>query len=219
MEAYEQAAALGVDYVELDVRGTADGELVVHHDARAGQVEVADLGYEDLCAAAGYRVPKVGAVMELIAGRAMGHLDLKVAGGEREVVKLALDLLGEGGFVVTTLEDGSVAGIKREFPDVTVALSLGRDRAEFRWSSYVSIRVNELRPLRRARACGADWVAVHQRLAELNVLGVCARSGIPAMVWTVNDDIAMTRLLADERVSVLVTDRPRRALALRSSTL
>jgi glycerophosphoryl diester phosphodiesterase len=36
------------------------------------------------------------------------------------------------------------------------------------------------------------------------------------MVWTVNDDALIGRLLADPRVDVLVTDRPRHALALRS---
>ena len=45
--------------------------------------------------------------MALIAGKATGHLDLKDAGGEERVVELALDILGPGRFVVTTLEDKS----------------------------------------------------------------------------------------------------------------
>lgn len=36
IEAFRVAAALGSDAVELDVRRTADGILVVHHDARLG---------------------------------------------------------------------------------------------------------------------------------------------------------------------------------------
>jgi glycerophosphoryl diester phosphodiesterase len=35
------------------------------------------------------------------------------------------------------------------------------------------------------------------------------------MIWTVNDDSLMRRFLADPRVSVLITDRPRQALRLR----
>src|SRR3954453_22244315 len=36
VEAFEGASRLGADWVELDVRRTADGLLAVHHDARLG---------------------------------------------------------------------------------------------------------------------------------------------------------------------------------------
>src|SRR5262245_26247516 len=36
VEAFEAAGRLGADWVELDVRRTADGLLAVHHDARLG---------------------------------------------------------------------------------------------------------------------------------------------------------------------------------------
>jgi len=35
------------------------------------------------------------------------------------------------------------------------------------------------------------------------------------MIWTANSDRAITHWLADPRVDVVVTDRPRRAMALR----
>jgi glycerophosphoryl diester phosphodiesterase len=35
------------------------------------------------------------------------------------------------------------------------------------------------------------------------------------MVWTVNEDAALRAFLADPRVDVLITDRPRRAVELR----
>jgi glycerophosphoryl diester phosphodiesterase len=49
------------------------------------------------------------------------------------------------------------------------------------------------------------------------VLRQCHRHGIKTMVWTVNSDSMITRLLADRRVDVVVTDRPKRALELRGS--
>src|SRR3954454_10174241 len=36
VEAFEAAGRLGADWVELDVRRTADGLLAIHHDARLG---------------------------------------------------------------------------------------------------------------------------------------------------------------------------------------
>lgn len=214
-KAYETALTTGAEYVEFDIRRTRDGDLVVFHDPQIAGRSIAGLTYEELCAATGQRVPLVREVMKLIAGRATGHLDLKETGYEHEVVRLALDLLGPGNFVATTLEDSSIARIKKSFPEVTTALSLGRDLREVTRVLRLPTRARELYPLGRMRACGADWLAVHRRLARANVLRLCGRFGIPAMVWTVNGEPQMRRFLEDSRVAVLITDRPRHALSLR----
>jgi glycerophosphoryl diester phosphodiesterase len=214
-KAYETALTTGAEYVEFDIRRTRDGDLVVFHDPQIAGRSIAGLTYEELCAATGQRVPLVREVMKLIAGRATGHLDLKETGYEHEVVTLALELLGPGNFVATTLEDSSIARIKKSFPEVTTALSLGRDLREVTRMLRLPTRARELYPLGRMRACGADWLAVHRRLARANVLRLCGRFGIPAMVWTVNGEPQMRRFLEDSRVAVLITDRPRQALSLR----
>jgi glycerophosphoryl diester phosphodiesterase len=215
LEAYETAPATGAEYVEFDIRRTRDGHLVVFHDPQMADRPVSELTYDELCTAAGRRVPQVREVMELIAGKAMGHLDLKETGDEDEVIKLALDLLGPGNFVATTLVDASIHRIKKSFPEVTAALSIGRDLREVARMMRLPARARELYPIGRMHACGADWLAVHRRLARANVLRLCGRLGVPAMVWTVNGDPQMRRFLADSRVTVLITDRPRHALRLR----
>jgi glycerophosphoryl diester phosphodiesterase len=215
-EAYETALITGAEYVEFDIRRTRDGDLVVFHDAQVAGRPVAGLTYEELCTATGHRVPLVREVMTLIAGKAVGHLDFKEAGYEHEVVRMALDLLGPGNFVATTLVDSSIHTIKKSHPDVTTALSLGRDLREVTRLLRLPVRARELYPLGRMRACGADWLAVHRKLAKANVLRLCGRFGIPAMVWTVNGEPQMRSFLADPRVTVLITDRPRHALSLRA---
>ena len=127
-ESYTAALASGAEYAEFDIRKTADNVLVVYHDARAGRGGplVRQLGHPELCDRLGYQVPRVDEVMGLIAGRLLGHLDLKETGYEAEVVGLAGSILGPANFVATTLEDASVAAIKRAYPEVRTALSLGR---------------------------------------------------------------------------------------------
>jgi glycerophosphoryl diester phosphodiesterase len=218
LQAYEDALASGAEYAEFDIRRTADGVLVVHHDARAGGRTGPPLNritYADLCRRAGYPVPVVEDVMTLVAGKLAGHLDLKETGYEHEVIDRAVTLLGRDGFVATSLEDRSVAAITRAFPGVRTALSLGRDRQEVGAARPAATRAGELFPLRRLRACGAHGVAVHHRLARATVLRRAARHGLFTMVWTVNDDARLRRFLADARVDVLITDRPRRAVELR----
>src|ERR1700733_11373127 len=46
LEAFEAAIALGADMIELDVRQTLDGHLIVYHDARVKAVPTSSLPYE-----------------------------------------------------------------------------------------------------------------------------------------------------------------------------
>ncbi|MFF7853118.1 glycerophosphodiester phosphodiesterase family protein [Streptomyces sp. NPDC007904] len=216
-EAYEDALASGAEYVEFDVRRTADGVFVVHHDARVGGTGPAlrTLTHAELNERAGYPVPVVDDVMELVAGRLVGHFDLKEPGHERELLDRATALLGADGCVATTLEDRSAAAVTAAFPRVRTLLSLGRDGRDIGRGRLVATRLSELLPMRRVRACGAHGVAVHHRLARATVLREAARNGLFTMVWTVNDDAALRGFLTDPRVDVVITDRPRRAVELR----
>jgi glycerophosphoryl diester phosphodiesterase len=209
-ETYTNTLASGAEYAEFDIRKTADNILVVYHDARAGRAGplVAELEYRELCDRLGYIVPRADEVMGLLAGHLIGHLDLKEIGYEEEVVGLASSILGPGNFVLTTLEDVSVAAIKRAFPRVRTALSLGRSLKGVPRRRWAAVRHSELFPLGRIRACGADWVAVNYRLARLGVARTCHRQGIGIMVWTVDSDLLIDQFLTDERVDVLITNRP-----------
>lgn len=217
-EAYEDAVGTGAEYAEFDIRKTRDGVLVVYHDRHAGESGplVNEVPYQQLCDILGYAVPRADDVMQLLAGKVMGHLDLKEIGYEPEVINLALDIFGPGNFVATSLEDVSIASIKERFPGVTAALSLGRDLAGVPRARWASVRYGERFPLARIRACRADWVAVNHRLARLGVLKSCSRNGIGAMVWTVDADDLIDHFLADRRVDVLITNRPHHAVCRRA---
>jgi glycerophosphoryl diester phosphodiesterase len=217
-DAYRHALTTGAEYAEFDIRRTADGVLVVYHDAGVGRAgpPVASLGYADLCDQLGYPVPKAGELMELLAGRLHGQLDLKETGYEQEVVSLALATVGAGNFVVTSLEDSSLLAIKRSFPSVRTALSLGRDLKQVPRHRWPAVRRSELLPLTRLRRCGADWVCVHHRLARLGVIRQCQRNGFGVMVWTVDSDRLIDRFIQDHRIAILITNRPRHAVQRRA---
>lgn len=215
---YRHALETGADYIEFDVRRTADGELVAFHDGHTSQGDLlATISYRRLCDLVGYEVPKVAEVMTLIKGRAKGHLDLKDMGGEDEIVQLALEILGPGEFIVTTLEDASVRAIRSQprFADIPVALSLGRDMKGSSRLAWLRTRISELLPLRRLQACGANWVAAEHRLALAGVRRQCRRHHLGIMVWTVNNEREMRYWLTGHRADVLITDRPALAVALR----
>lgn len=202
------AVESGAEYVEIDIRRTGDGRLVVHHDADLAGLPLNRLTYDRVQELAPRPVPLVSEAMKIIGGRAQGHLDLKERGTEHETVEMAIDAFGPDRFVVTTREVLSLVQIKRAFPDVRTALSVGRNL----WERGVA---HDFAPLRLIRKAGADMVAVNHRLARVGVLRQCGRAGIPAMVWTVNAEPVMRRFLGDPRVAVLVTDHPDVALQVR----
>ncbi|WP_034263301.1 glycerophosphodiester phosphodiesterase [Actinospica robiniae] len=216
-ESYRAAAESGADYVEIDIRQTRDGVLVDYHDELCGPDgrAVADLGYGRMCELLGYAVPLAAEAMGVLAGKAACHLDLKGAGYEAPAVKLALDAFGPDAFVVTTLEDASIARIRREFPEVRTALALGGDLQGLRPDRRVAARLGDVFPIRRLRACGAHWAALNYRLVHAGVLRRCAAHGIGTMLWTVDRDELIAKFLSDPRVEVVITNCPARARALR----
>lgn len=221
IETYRRAAATNADYVELDIRRTADAELVAFHDQRTSQGHLlSTVEYARLRDLAGYEVPKVADVLSAIRGHAKGHLDLKETGDEHHLVRLALEILGPGEFIITSLEDASVAAIRSRFRDVEevpVALSLGRGMNGAPRGAWLRTRASELRPLQRVRACGADWVAVNHRLALAGVARQCRRHHVKVMVWTVNNEREIQYWLRRRRADVLITDRPALAVAIRDA--
>jgi glycerophosphoryl diester phosphodiesterase len=196
-DSYDRAARLGADYLEFDARRTLDGEFVVHHDPRlATSGPISGLTTDEYRKAAGDQALTVAELIDLTRGRARLHADLKVVGDEEALAELLLRRLAAEEMVVTTGEDMSVRRLENLHPELRVGLTLGRD-----WEAQV-------------RACRPDFLTFDRRLAK-RLLDYCAGHSLPAWVWTVDEEAEMRTLLADPRLSVLITNRPDLALAIR----
>jgi glycerophosphoryl diester phosphodiesterase len=225
--------AAGADYLELDVRRTRDGILVVSHRARAplltgarahacgrarGQFPgrpVASISYAQLCRAAAFEVPRLDRVVPLLAGRARLHLDVKDPGSAAEAAELALDALGPADIVATTRDLDVARLLARTLPRLPVGVAVGGDLADS--ARFLARRASRpgLSRLDAVAAADASWAALHYRQAGAGLAAQCRERGIKTLVWTVNSDRALARWLASPDVDVLVTDRPARAVALR----
>ena len=150
----------------------------------------------------------LAAVAELVAAAgARLMVDLKEIGGEEDALGAVLERLAPERVLVSTLEDESVAAVRRAFPELEVGLSLGRSRPR----PYARTRLSELSPSARARACGAAFLSVNRKLVPF---GVLRRVPLPVYLWTVDEERALRRYLRDERLRGVVTNRPLRALEL-----
>jgi glycerophosphoryl diester phosphodiesterase len=214
---YRRAIALGVDYIEFDVRKSKNGVCVICHDDRtASGRRMRDFDFADLSEELAGEALTFEELLALAGGRVGLHLDLKESGDEAEIVGRAL-AAGPPAKLAITGGDDAIRAVKQRFPGVKAGLSIGDDLSGLSPWLKPRRRFDELFPSRRIERCRADFVAAHEHLARLSLLRYCARRHIPAWVWTVDREQDMADLLADPRVDVLITNRPELALRLRQA--
>jgi glycerophosphoryl diester phosphodiesterase len=208
LDAFASAIALGADLIEFDVRRPADDQLIAFHDAAVGGRPVGALTRAEIGAAVGHLPPLLHEVLDVARGRIGLDVELKEDG---YVDRVLAALNGTPDVLITSFLDEVVVEAKRLAPDVRAGLLVGVGHTR----QIVKTRLSELSPVPRARACGADLVAMHHALASLGALRRTAEAGLPAYVWTVNDETLLKRFLADPRVAAVITDVPGKALTLR----
>ena len=95
LAAIRKGIELGVDFVEIDVRCTADGSLVAFHDATVNRTtdgkgpidRLSLLDVKALVAGNGERVPTLEEVLSVVSGQTGLMLELKVKGAAQKAVE------------------------------------------------------------------------------------------------------------------------------------
>ncbi len=217
--AFEAAIALGVDAVELDVRRTSDGVLVVHHNASRRGVPVAMLTYSALVRLSRHEPPVLDTVLDLCAGRVAVDVEIKEPGYEAEVIEKASRRFSRQQLLYTSFEESVIGTVRGLDPNAHCGLLLGPGRLRSRAQRYEAL------PFDLAERSGADALVVHQWLAPLRgrsrrgpgtgLLAEARARGFPMLVWTVNGPQRLRAYLADGRVAGIITDLPGLALESR----
>jgi glycerophosphoryl diester phosphodiesterase len=207
IEAFCEARRLGADGVELDVRQSADGALVVHHDAMIDGVgPICKTAVRDLPP----HVPLLDAVLRACEGMVV-NVEIKndhdVPGSYDESGALAMAVvtaIGElGWFERTIISSFDVLSI-----DTARA---AEPRAVVGWLLHASVD-----PLSRiAEATARGYQALHPFVAGVRG-GLVARAhdaGLALNVWTVNADADLAAMV-NFGVDTVITDRVPAALAI-----
>ncbi len=202
LEAVADAVALGCDAIEIDVRRTADGRLVIVHDAWVRLRPVGRLEHSQVQARMKVgQAPLLQDVLRAAAGRIIVDIELKERGYVAEAMAAVTRQLEPEQYVLTSFREDVLAEVKRRMPEARTGLLIAPRRM--------------LDLDGRMRAAGADFLAPHVSLARRGALTWAAKREVDAWVWTVNDRRALHELIADPRVAAVITDRPERALAVR----
>lgn len=207
LEAFEIAIEMKADAIEMDIRRTADGVLVVHHDPTISDSGIAALTYRELdsrAGALGYHIPTLEETLKYCAGRIALDIELKETGYEGDIIPLVGRYYEPANVVFTSFRDSTVGALKKCQPSYRAGLLLG-------WDTDIPLgkRLTAPFPTSRLKKCGADFAAPHYKLARASFIDRMNAAGFPVLAWTVDDpEIAFE--LVEYGVAGIITNTPDR---------
>lgn len=210
MTAFAGAVALGYRYLELDVRTTADGVLVVFHDDRLDRVtdrtgRLSELPWREVQLARVAGVEPVPRLEEVLA--TWPDVRVNIDPKQDAAVAPLAEAIHRAGAVdrvcVAAFSDRRLARIRSLVgPQLCTALGPG---------GIAWLRATSLGAARR-RAYAATCVQVPARVGRVSLVDerfvrAAHHAGLPVHVWTVDDPATMGELL-DLGVDGIMSDRP-----------
>ena len=214
MDSFTRSIALGADMIEFDVRRTKDQALIVHHDELVQGKPVRDLTYDEISkmtTGQGFSIPTFEEVLKHTSGKMKLDVEIKEEGYEKEIVELLLNYFKKDQFVMTSFYDSCIRKVKDDYPDIKTGLILGTSKPK----SFILTRLSEFFPHKRCLEAKADFLVPHWRLLWFGFLDRAKRENRPVFVWTVNDEKKIWKMLQDERVDGIITDRADLAISLK----
>lgn len=231
--AFERAAALGADAIEMDIHRTRDGELVVCHDPAIDrttngtglirEMTLAEIQRHDAAwhwtqddgatyplRGQGITIPSLREVFAALPDRRF-IIDNKPANPDmaRQFARTVIDCGMQDRAMVASFYTDNLRAVRREFPDIVTSCSDPEIR--FFWG----MQFLRLGGLYRPQACAMQIPCFQYgvRIANRRYVTTADRRNVDVHVWTVNDEDEM-RLLLNTGVRGILTDFPDRLLGV-----
>ncbi len=208
----EAALRDGADGIEVDVRATRDGELVLQHDASLERATaddrlLADVTLEQLRRLRvqplhAYQppepIPTLREAFAAVDARAILVIELKETGLEERVARLVHDANAAAWCWAWSFLPAVCMAMREAAPEVPVSLLWGRASAE---------QHGIVDPVARAVENGLAGISAHHSLVDVVLVERAHAAGLRVSTWTVNDldDIDRVR---DAGVDAICGDVP-----------
>jgi glycerophosphoryl diester phosphodiesterase len=173
LEAFDCALAHGCDGFEFDVRLTRDRRCVICHDASLRGYDIAATSFDSLSA------PCLDDVLDRFAGRAFLDIELKVGGGEPEVLELLRRFPPRRGYFLSSFQPPVIEAFYRAGKSLPLGLICDTRRQLAGWTSLP-----------------VAALFLERRLASAAVLDALHEAGKQVFVWTVNREREMRQFAA-----------------------
>jgi glycerophosphoryl diester phosphodiesterase len=237
MRAFQGAAELGVDVLEMDIHSTADGVLVVMHDKTVdrttngrgalqamtlAELKTLDAGYNwsrDGGQTYPYRGQEitVPALAEIFAAFPGWRMNIEIKQADPPIVQPLCRMIRDNGaaerVLVASFHAPTIQAFRQECPGVATSIAEAEVRTFFALNLLYLGRVYQ--PVAQA-------VQVPEERSNLHILTprfirTAQRHNMDVHVWTVNETEDMERMVA-LGVNGIITDYPDRLLALLGRT-
>lgn len=205
MAAFERAVALGSDGVELDVRASRDGRVVVHHDSTLDRTTTlrGPLQARTAEELARVNVPELRDVLRLCHDRRV-IIEIKV--NDAAFGRLVVDEVRRANMVERVCIGGFRRGVLKAVRAEEPALATSAAREEVRLALYRTwLRWPVMRP--SYDGYQIPEMAGRTRVVSPQFVKYAHAAGLGVQVWTVDDEPSARRLL-EWGVDALITDRP-----------
>ena len=205
MAAFDNAVELAADGIELDVRLSRDGVVVVHHDATLDRTTPLT-GPVARRTAADLRAAGVATLAEVLARHRGLRVIVELKENRAELARAAVDVIAAAEATDRVCVGSFGLRVLRVVRAVAPAIATSASREEVRWALYRSwCRW----PVARASYGGYQIPerAGARRVVSRRFVDDAHRAGLKVQVWTVNGESDARRLL-EWGVDALITDRP-----------
>ncbi|MBI3403543.1 MAG: glycerophosphodiester phosphodiesterase [Acidobacteria bacterium] len=203
--AFDTGIAFGADGLELDVRLSRDGVVVVHHDRLLDRTTplrgpVADRTADELARA------DVPAIADVLARYRDARIIIEMKENAAALARATVDAVRRAGAVDRVCLGAFGRRVLREARAIEPSIATSAAREEVRWALYRSwVRW----PVPRVGYAGfqVPEMAGRTRVVSPRFIDAAHRAGLGVQVWTVDTAEDARRLLA-WGVDALITDRP-----------
>lgn len=208
MAAFKLAVDNLADSIELDVRMTADDELVVIHDATALRTcgvnkRISEMSYREVSRLdagsyvssdfAGERVPRFKEVLKFAKDNIKLNIELKPENNQKKMAEKVVSLIEnyemESDCVITSFDYDILMEIKKINPDIQVGYIINVAYGDFYDDDNV------------------DFFSMNAAFASKRIIDAIHNSGKKVYVWTVNQENSI-RNLTNKGVDCIITDEP-----------
>lgn len=209
LPAFEMAVSEGVsDWIEMDVRLTADGVVVVSHDDRLSkytknsayihsmnydEIRQIDVGSSFNEKYAGTYIPTLDEALDLCKNRIRVQIEIKHSKYDKDleekIVALVREKEMEDQCVVTSLSSAALVRIHELAPDLVCVYSMAAANGNIADIPY------------------ADWFTIEESNITETMVGQIHAKGKRVYAWTVNDVDDVQKLI-DAGVDGILTDDP-----------
>ncbi len=188
---FEGALEQGADGIELDVRRSVDGRLVVVHNSVAAGLLVKSTEYDRFRKLPdGYEIPLLEDVLEKFSERTFLDIELKESGFEEQAIELISGCADLRNVMISALHTDTLNRVHDLQPDLQLGFIFNRTQEqESRYNSPI------------------DYVIPQFRLASRELIEEVHDEDLQVYAWTVNTESEMRRLIA-LGVDGIITDEP-----------